>query len=190
MHENGATTDDRGGAICCEPRVWLENGIFPVEYIDGAGPAAPLDPHFVEMLDQLWRAVLREPTERTAYRRYEPLLWPGELARAFVDRLSTGALRRFLDAAGVDWQTPPREPTCDHGACHREYLFATDEWSLPPRERLRAWVTMALTARIDGQSRWPALAAPGAPGGGRAAAGRWPRPRPLPWVAGDGDAAQ
>lgn len=165
MHENGATTDNRGGAICCEPRVWLENGIFPVEYTDGAGSVAPLDPYFVETLDLLWRAVLREPADRAAYRRYEPLLWSGELAQAFVARLSSGALRRFLAAAGVDWRTPPREPTCDHVACHREYLFAADEWDMSPQERLRAWVTMALAARVDGQARWSALAAPGAPGG-------------------------
>ena len=172
MHENGATTNNRGGVICCEPRVWLENGVFPVEYADATGPTAPLDAYFTETLDRLWRAVLSDPADQAAYRRYEPLLWPGERAQTFIARLSPDALRRFLAAAGDDWRTPPREPTCDHVACHREYLFAADEWDMSQ------------------QARWPALAAPGAPSGRRVAARRWPRPRTLPWEDGDGDAAR
>ena len=190
MHEHGATTNNPGGTFCCEPRVWLENGIVPIEYTDGTATAAPLDPYFTETLDRLWRAVLHDPADQAAYRRYEPLLWPGERTQTFVARLSPGAFRRFLAAAGVDWRTPPRELTCDHVACHREYLFAADEWDMSQQERLRAWVTMALVARVEGQARWPVLAAPWAPGGGRVAAGRWPRPRTLPWEDGDGDAAR
>lgn len=191
MRANGAISGDAGKPICCEPKSWLDNGIFPIEYTDVQATGDPPDPCFMETIERLWRAILAEPAAREAYRRYQPLPGLEEAIYSFVDRLSPGALRRFLSAAGVDWQSPPVEPTCEHDACHEEWLSTVGEWALPPRQRLRVWTFAALGARVESQARWPVLTAPVlAASGGRLPLRRWPRPRPLPWEDDDGNAGR
>ncbi len=175
----------QGGSVWCEPNVWIVNGIFPVEDTDSAETATGIDPYFAEVIERLWRAVLRDPSDQAAYRRYECLPWVEDDARAFVARLSLDALKRLMSAGEVDWRTPPVAPTCNHVACQQEYLLVADEWCLPPSGRLWAWVAMALVARVKGEARWSALAAPqAATADGRPVARRWPQPRPVSWDEG------
>lgn len=191
MNHNGTTPDMPEETGCCEPRDWLETGIFPVEYTDTGGPDTELDPDFTLVIDRLWRAVLADPDAQAAYRRYEPLPWAEITVELFVNTLSYGALKRFLTAARANWHASPVQPTCDHIACHETWLETLDALHLPPKVRLQQWVTMALAERVDGQSRWPALTASApATGNGRSAPRRWPRPRPLPWEDGDSDAGR
>jgi hypothetical protein len=178
-HTNGTVdkrTDDAG---CCEPKVWLYSGLFPVEFADPDAAGQAIDPFFDALIERLWKAVLRDPEYREAYRRYRPLPEVEVAVESFGRGLSLGELKRFLRAAGIEWDAPAVAPTCAHEECIMEWLATAAEWRLPVKERLRRWAIKALTERVSGQSWWPTLDA-------RAAGQPWPYPRPLPWEAGDG----
>jgi hypothetical protein len=183
MHDNGTTSDGSAGAICCEPKTWLDNGIFPVEYADASTVGTP-DLYFVKTIELLWRAVLVTPADQEAYRHYRRVPEAQDRANAFIGQLTPGALRLFLTSAGVVWRTRPKRPTCHHASCHEEWRKTTDEWALP--RRLQTWVWVALTERVEGQICWPVLERPVLEAHGDWSTRRWPRPRPLPWEDGDG----
>ena len=145
------------------------------------------DPDFTLVIEGLWRQLLAGPGAPEAFRRYEFALAQHSTAvEAYVDMLSGGAQERFLTAAGVDWQRPPRWPTCAHAGCCLPWFDALAEWRRPVRERVWSWLVEALRNRVRVQSTWPGP--DGATGCGRpwlTAPRRWTYPRPLPWEAGD-----
>jgi hypothetical protein len=184
--------DHLAGVVCWTPPLWLELGIFPIEWgapvTAHAGSSPVPASEFAVVIEGLWRHPLADRSAREAFRRDEfALPEDSHAVEGYLHALSGGAQKRFLAAAGVDWWSPPRWPTCAHAGCCVTWFDALAGWRRPVRDRVWRWLVEALRKRVLVQSVWPrpqGIVSPSQPWLTRPI--HVPYPRLLPWEAGDG----